>query len=135
MWRSLATRPPTLIDAEIAPNAAIIAISTTTVSARLWVARSTVASVARIAVQKSGGRDVHRDRRLVEHQQPRIAGEGGGEPHPLLLSPREPSVPLGGDVGDPGPTQYVVDRQRSREQRGDQPHDLARGDVVGQAAV
>jgi len=32
MWRSLATRPPTLIDAEIAPNAAIIAMSTTTVA-------------------------------------------------------------------------------------------------------
>jgi len=30
MWRSLATRPPTLIDPEIAPSAPIIAINTPT---------------------------------------------------------------------------------------------------------
>ena len=106
-------------------------------SARSWVAKSTVASV------RAHRRPELADwRRRPSRPSARRAPAGRGSQTRAAANrtrcfcpPESRPYRLAATSAIPGPAQHVVDRQRPREQRGDQPHDLARGDVVGQAAV
>src|SRR5262249_16855502 len=52
--------------------------------------------------------------RLVEHEQPGLGEQGGGEPEPLAHAEGEAAGPLGGDIGEPALREYVVDPRRPR---------------------
>lgn len=47
--------------------------------------------------------------RLVEHQQPRLGEQGGGQPEPLTHAQGETAGPVVGDIGEPDLVERVVD--------------------------
>ena len=78
--------------------------------------------------------DVHRDRRLVEHQQVGVADQRAGEAHALGLAAGELLGALRRGALQPGQLQHLVDAQRPRVERGHHRHQLAHGEVAQQAA-
>ena len=70
---------------------------------------------SRIAAQNARrALDVHRDRRLVEHDQARVGHDGEGEQHPLALAAGEGVDPAAREVADAGQLEGAADRERRR---------------------
>ena len=59
--------------------------------------------------------DVHRDRRLVEHEQLGVAHERDREAHALGLSAGQLLRALGGDLAHAGELEHLLDVQRRRD--------------------
>ena len=103
---------------------------------RSWVARTTVRSVLGLQPEQQAGEvalvaRVEVERRLVEHQQLGLLGQGGGDEHGLPLAARELVDRPPAQLLDPHHPQRLVDRREvlpsRRELEGREVRDSARG--------
>lgn len=80
------------------------------------------------------GGSIHRRRRLVEHEQPRPAGEREREPHALLLAARQVLHPPPGDGLEVADRERLRERQRPGMEPSGERHQLGDGRARRQAA-